>query len=73
MHAENLFHLSSYSQTFYHHGCHVGRIRNPFALRARTCAIKLLSSTRLISTTRGWVVICTQNPQTHTKYIFSSP
>ncbi len=71
MHAENLFHLSAYSQTF-HCVRHVGHIRGHLT-RPRTCAAKLASSTRLVSASRGWVFMCTQNLRTRTGYIFSSP
>lgn len=72
MHAESLFQLSAYSQTF--HCVHrVGRIRNRLCLRSRTCAAKLASSTRLVSASRGWIIMRTQNLRTRTGYIFSSP
>ena len=73
MHAENLFHLSAYSQTFLHYGCHVGHIRDTLCLRSRTCAAKRSSSTRLVVGAREWVYMCTQNLRARTGYIFSSP
>lgn len=72
MHAENLFQLSAYSQTFYTHSHHVGHISCRRRV-ARTCPTKLCSSTRHVSAMRGWVVMCTQNLRTRTGYIFSSP